>query len=679
MRRLLVSAVLASAAVELASSEAIGKIELESSIHGSSVAQHNNHNSPAHGHHEGVHAGAHIPKAAFRFGKKHGGKHHHKKHHDAIPIEDEPVHPHETPIEVAQVHTKDTPHGVSAHACIWSSPSGHTYDLTAFSNHEQEFHLSGMTADGKGDSFKYRFSVCKSLKSVPPNCIQHHLPGSPSIDAVAGIQEDSFGNCYALGSTHQVSFHLHDPKNPQLGLDAIYSGGTPCSDGRPRELRIHFTCSQHHTVEIPPRFVVEQAEHCHYHVNWPSVHGCPLSGISSLLLHAKLGVLGTSGAHAFHVAAGPSQAPAAVSHATTAQTHPEEAHPAKAVAPVPATKASTPSAVVGSPFSTAVLLAKLQNMTVWDLLWLSSVLWYAGLFLYCFFGTAANVWRGTGEFGLDTIPHKSYWDGWLNLMIPVSFRKRVITTPIVSQLVAATGAVISLALKIVHYSIVGTRAVVKPTARFLGNRLPLSWHRTRGCLGAPSGDYPTNEDGKGPYAEKQKPVVRLRWEGGATDGHLVRRLAKGASGDAEEGDLQEQWYDQNGPVQTFAGDVKSAASEAASRDAARKKAAGGFRQEDFDAVRIGGLKMDAEAALAGGAAGGKKRRNGAGGDPAEPPPQHFGQDPDGHGPVFGQSVATADLLLIGGEGSTGISHAAGTVKGLPPAVHNNNAGGGKRK
>lgn len=659
MRRALLVAALGATGV-LASANGAEKIELDSKVA----------KEPGENHQAGP---------AFRLGKKHHGKHHGKRHHGN-------KH-HEEPKDVQEEESKEPAHGISSHACVWTSPSGHTFDLTAFSSHEQEFNLNGMAADGKADSFKYRFSVCKSLRSVAPNCVKHHLEGSPSLDAVAAVQEDSFGNCFALGSTHHVAFSLHDEKNPQLGLDVTYSHGTPCSDGRPRELKLHFTCSQHHTVEIPPRFVVEQAEHCHYHVNWPSTHGCPLSGLSSLLLHAKLGVLGTSGAHAFHLnnqpAATTTDAAATTADQPVAGEH-HDAGPVSAPASsesnkapsVAAAAAATSGATSGATLLTAsAMLAKIKTFTVWDWMWLSSVVWYGGLFLYCFFGTAANVWRGKGEFGLETIPHKAYWDGWLNLMVPQSLRKRVVTTPIVSQLVAAAGAVVSLALKIVHFSVIGVRAVVKPTARFIGNRMPLTWTRTRGCLGAPSGDYPSTDDGKGPYAEKQKPVVRLRWEGGATDGHLVRRLAKGASAEADEGDLTEQWYDEKGPVQTFAGDVKTAASEAAAREAARKK--GGFTQADFDAVRIGGLKMDAENGLG-------KRRGPGGGDPApasassHDPPQHYGQDPDGHGPVFGQSVATADLLLIGGDGSTGISAAAGTTKGLP-AVQAGNKGGNKRR
>jgi hypothetical protein len=47
-----------------------------------------------------------------------------------------------------------------------------------------------------------------------------------------------------------------------------------------------------------------------------------------------------------------------------------------------------------------------------------------------------------------------------------------------------------------------------------------------------------------------------------------------------------------------------------------------------------------------------------------PPAQGYGLDPDGHGTVFGQSVATADLLL---RGDTGINAVPGVVQG-PPAV-----------
>jgi len=664
--------------------------------------------------HAGVaHAAHSIHKkhAAFRQGKKHG--HVTPGPHSPGVV---PVAPHEQVIGVPHagaVHVGDASspalaHGMSAHACIWTSPSGHTFDLTQFSSHEQEFHLAGL-GPAAAEEFRYTFSVCKSLRSVPLPC-RHSFAEGPA--AAAAIQEDKWGGCQVLGSTHHVHFQQTDAANPYLGLDVVYSGGSMCGDGRPRELRIHFVCAPHHVVEVPPRFVVETPERCHYNVTWPSSHGCPLSTLSSLLLHARLGVLGTSGSHAYHVngaagaaaLAGGSAAAAATHHhgsAGAAGHHVAPGHHAGAGAQI---HPHTTGAHAGAHFTTpagpsqhpiagahVISMPPPHAWSLWDLMWVSSVLWYGGLAVYCLLGCVFNVWRGRGECGWGAIPHKTYWETWLTALIPASLRDRVANLPVISHLITAGGALASAVLKVCHYLIIGVRGAWHLLARGVGNRLPPTWGRARWCLGAGS-EYstppPETDDGRGPYKDKPKPVVKLKWEGGATDGHLVRRIAKGASDDAEDGPLEDQWY--GGKVPTFAGDVKTASSDAAQRTAAAAgggRGRGGFSSQDYDSVRLGGYNMRAEApsdAPAASAAGGSTTVIGAGGAvaaggrrPAQqqradaaaaaggsPPAQGYGQDPDSHGAVFGQAVATADLLLTG---DTGINAAPGVVPG-PPAV-----------
>lgn len=536
-----------------------------------------------------------------------------------------------------------------AHGCVWHSPSGSTYDLTSLA--DTEFHVNG------AGGFRYSLSVCKPLRALPLRCAKSFPDGGAAAPA---IQEDAFGSCHVLGSTRHVTFAQADAHDPSRGVIVTYGGGAPCANGHARTVRVHLTCSHSHAHDAAPASVTEEADghsgaaSCAYDVAWPSPHGCPMSSLSSLLLHARMGVLGSSGgAHALHINtpaaagahAGATSAAAAVPpHAVSRVV----AHGTAAVAVMPASAA----AAAGSDAA--------GFWTVSNLLWVSTVLWYGGLALYCALGSVVNVWAGRGECGWSAIPHKTYWDTWLEAMLPASLRAKALALPVLGHALTACVAVVGAAAKVCHWCIVATRAVWRFTAGGIGRRLPASWARTRWFLAA--GDAANGSANKGSKggdaaaaAAGSDASVRLKNEGGATDGALVRRIAAGAGA---------------GGQPTFAADVKTASEAAARRaGASAAGAGGGLSAADFAAVRIEGFSMKAEQAAAGGSAAAaasaaSSSSRGAGAS-ASLPPQGLGQDEDGHGTPFGPSVATADLLL---RGDTGMAPQAGAPVPQAPVV-----------
>lgn len=530
-----------------------------------------------------------------------------------------------------------------AHGCVWHSPSGSTYDLTSLA--DTEFHVNG------AGGFRYSLSVCKPLRALPLRCSKSFPDGGASASA---IQEDAFGACHVLGSTHHVTFAQADAHDPSRGVIVTYAGGAPCANGHPRSLRVHLTCSHSHPHDAAPASVTEEADGhsgaaaCAYDVSWPSPHGCPLSSLSSLLLHARMGVLGSSGgAHALHI-----NTPASA-HAGAAAGAGGAAVPAHALSRVvshgTASVAVMPASAVAAAGSDAA-----GFWTVSNLLWLSTVLWYGGLALYCAFGSIANVWGGRGECGWSAIPHKAYWDAWLEAMMPARLRAKALALPVLGHALTACVAVVGATAKVCHWCIVGTRAVWRFTAGGVGRRLPASWARTRWFLGAGDAAAGNGNGGKGKEGDAAAAAgsgsdasVRLKNEGGATDGALVRRIAGAGAGASGQ--------------PTFAADVKTA-SEAAARRAGG--AAGGLSAADFAAVKIDGYSMKAEQAAAGSSAAAAAASSSSRGARAVPP-QGLGQDEDGHGTPFGPSVATADLLL---RGDTGMAPQAGAPVPQAPVV-----------
>lgn len=120
----------------------------------------------------------------------------------------------------------------------------------------------------------YYLNICAkaNVTTMPKSC-QAVARATPS--PVYQYARDN-GNCYWLGSLEKSQWELIDPKVPEKGVDLIYHGGQKCSNGRPREVRIHLLCAQGYNENDVPFSVVETpSPHCHYNVTWPTTYACP--------------------------------------------------------------------------------------------------------------------------------------------------------------------------------------------------------------------------------------------------------------------------------------------------------------------------------------------------------------------------------------------------------------------
>jgi hypothetical protein len=234
-----------------------------------------------------------------------------------------------------------------SHSCLFKTPQGSTYDLTAFETHPP------FTLISPNGAFEYSLSVCKSVGNVPSAC---GGPGSEPQYAAAIQTDRRFGRCFVIGDVRRVSVQQSHEVHHDRGVDVVYSGGTRCANGQERELRLHFVCAPGFEVSAPPRFVLESTGHedmCHYNVTWPSKHACPVSTHSFLSWWPQQ--------HATH-------------------------------------------AVQASAADSGIL------DTLWRWFWLSSFWWYGGLFLYFILGCTYNAWQGYAEVGWAATPHRAHWE-----------------------------------------------------------------------------------------------------------------------------------------------------------------------------------------------------------------------------------------------------------------------------
>ena len=55
----------------------------------------------------------------------------------------------------------------------------------------------------------------------------------------------------------------------------FYANGERCSNGRARQIKYTFACSEYFTYSDGPMVVYERYNGCHYDVHWPNRAGCP--------------------------------------------------------------------------------------------------------------------------------------------------------------------------------------------------------------------------------------------------------------------------------------------------------------------------------------------------------------------------------------------------------------------
>ena len=70
----------------------------------------------------------------------------------------------------------------------------------------------------------------------------------------------------------------------------FYANGERCANGRTRQVKYSFPCSEYFTYSDGPLVVYERYSGCHYDVHWPNRAGCP-----SLPLIQRLRSAGGSG------------------------------------------------------------------------------------------------------------------------------------------------------------------------------------------------------------------------------------------------------------------------------------------------------------------------------------------------------------------------------------------------
>ena len=124
-------------------------------------------------------------------------------------------------------------------------------------------------------------NICAQVQNIPVVCRRD--PNAVRGNAYVELNPSEGQICRSLGSsTHWKPI---DEKNPELGVDLVYSGGDVCTDGQTASARIRVLCDRDHTMGVPEDYPVERdrSNPCSYIVTWPSLYGCPIRTSSSLM------------------------------------------------------------------------------------------------------------------------------------------------------------------------------------------------------------------------------------------------------------------------------------------------------------------------------------------------------------------------------------------------------------
>ncbi len=129
-------------------------------------------------------------------------------------------------------------------------------------------------------------NICAQVQNIPVSCRRD--PDAVRGNAYVELNPSEGQLCRSLGSS--VHWSPIDDKNPELGVDLMYSGGDACADGKSASARIRVLCDRDHTMGVPEDYPVERdhSNPCSYTVTWPSLYGCPIRSSSSLTLYAVI-------------------------------------------------------------------------------------------------------------------------------------------------------------------------------------------------------------------------------------------------------------------------------------------------------------------------------------------------------------------------------------------------------
>jgi hypothetical protein len=129
-------------------------------------------------------------------------------------------------------------------------------------------------------------NICAQVQNIPASCRRD--PDAVRGNAYVELNPSEGQICRSLGSN--VHWRPIDDKNPDLGVDLLYSGGDICTDGKAASARIRVLCDRDHTMGVPEDYPVERdrSSPCSYIVTWPSLYGCPIRTSSYFMIYSLM-------------------------------------------------------------------------------------------------------------------------------------------------------------------------------------------------------------------------------------------------------------------------------------------------------------------------------------------------------------------------------------------------------
>ena len=124
-------------------------------------------------------------------------------------------------------------------------------------------------------------NICAQVQNIPVVCRRD--PNAVRGNAYVELNPSEGQICRSLGNS--IHWRPIDEKNPELGVDLVYTGGDSCTDGKTASARIRVLCDRDHTMGVPEDYPVERdrSNPCSYIVTWPSLYGCPIRTSSSVM------------------------------------------------------------------------------------------------------------------------------------------------------------------------------------------------------------------------------------------------------------------------------------------------------------------------------------------------------------------------------------------------------------
>jgi hypothetical protein len=197
---------------------------------------------------------------------------------------DDPTHPEDSLPDV-EGQAPPTP---KWHACRFQAKTGGVFDLRPLMRLARTLEEDWVHRDAIHRNTSYFLNVCANTMAVPPSCrkLAKH-------DKSPAYQVADNGDCYYLGTLKTFKWKPIDTAIPSKGMVLFYANGERCGNGRTRQVKMTFACSEYFTYSDGPMVVYETANGCHYDVHWPNRAGCPslplIQRIQSASVHSSGG------------------------------------------------------------------------------------------------------------------------------------------------------------------------------------------------------------------------------------------------------------------------------------------------------------------------------------------------------------------------------------------------------